>query len=234
MNSKNSNISSYVYSLTYHDDVEGLYASEEAAEAALFLEQDSYKVRYMGIEKMKLHGGVVHVSERVAPAQTVPEPAKPSKAKTKTDTSAQQRAANAKGGKFNANDLPEKVQKLLNRSGYVFQGMEIVVTGVPPTLGRKNAETLVELYGGSLSKTLKKTTSYVVVGNKAGPVKLQKIEELGLDTLNEDQLVELIEEGMEENGGKGPDRWVDNDDEDEDEEDDEPEVKPAKKQKRSA
>lgn len=37
-----------------------------------------------------------------------------------------------------------------------------------------------------------KKTSYVVVGENAGPSKIKKIEEMGIPTLNEDEFLELI------------------------------------------
>ena len=37
-----------------------------------------------------------------------------------------------------------------------------------------------------------KKTSYVVIGENAGPSKVKKIEELGIQTLNEDEFFELI------------------------------------------
>lgn len=42
---------------------------------------------------------------------------------------------------------------------------------------------------GSISKK----TSYVVVGRDAGPKKLEKIQQLGTKTLNEDQFYDFLE-----------------------------------------
>lgn len=86
--------------------------------------------------------------------------------------------------------------------GNALDGMMIVVTGVPPTLGRKNAEKLVMNYGGKLTKSLSKNTTLVVVGNDAGPTKLEKIAELNLRTVDEEGLVDLLERGGIAGGGK--------------------------------
>lgn len=94
--------------------------------------------------------------------------------------------------------LPEHIQSLLAGSGTTLAGLAIVVTGVPPTLGRKNAERLVTNYGGKLAKSLSKNTSYVVVGREAGPKKMEQIADLGIETLDEDGLIELI--GSREGG----------------------------------
>lgn len=90
----------------------------------------------------------------------------------KTKTPAQQRAANAeKPGKPGDADLPANVRRLLADGGTVFEGKTVIVTGVPPTLGRKNTERLVEAFGAHLGKSLSRKTDYVVVGNDAGPKK---------------------------------------------------------------
>jgi NAD-dependent DNA ligase len=90
----------------------------------------------------------------------------------KTKTPAEQRAANAvKPTKASDADLPDNVKALLREGGTVFEGKTVVVTGVPPTLGRKNTEKLVEAFGAHLGKSLSKKTDCVVVGNDAGPKK---------------------------------------------------------------
>jgi BRCT domain type II-containing protein len=113
--------------------------------------------------------------------------------------------------------LPEDVQALLAGSGTALAGLAIVVTGVPPTLGRQNAERLVINYGGKLAKSLSRNTSYVVVGPGAGPKKMEQIADLGTETLDEDGLIELI--GTRE--GAGAKRGAD--------EEEKPAVKRAKK-----
>ncbi|KAH8679692.1 hypothetical protein BGZ60DRAFT_369410 [Tricladium varicosporioides] len=113
----------------------------------------------------------------------------------KTKPVAEQRAANALKPKERAVDeaLPDTMRTLLAGSGDALSGQSVVITGVPPVLGRKNAEKLVEAYGAKLSKSLSKKTNYVVVGNDAGPKKLEKIAELGIKTMDEDELVALLE-----------------------------------------
>jgi BRCT domain type II-containing protein len=120
---------------------------------------------------------------------------KPTTSKPKTKTPAEQRAENAKKTKKGPDeDLPDNIKALLEGSGDSLSGKTIVVTGVPPTLGRKHTEALVTKYGGHLTKSLSKNTSLVVVGNDAGPTKLEKIEELGLQTMDEDEFVAMLEQ----------------------------------------
>jgi replication factor C subunit 1 len=60
-------------------------------------------------------------------------------------------------------------------------------------LGRKTAEKLVETHGGKLGKSITGKTNYVVVGNDAGPKKLEQIEQHEVETLDENALIELLE-----------------------------------------
>jgi len=50
-------------------------------------------------------------------------------------------------------------------------------------------------YGGKLAKSISKNTTFVVVGNEAGPKKLEQISDLGLQTYDEDEFIELLEAG---------------------------------------
>ncbi len=46
----------------------------------------------------------------------------------------------------------------------VISGKTLVVTGTLPTLGRKEAQTLIERYGGKVSGSVSKKTDYVLAG----------------------------------------------------------------------
>ena len=70
----------------------------------------------------------------------------------------------------------------------VFSGMSIVVTGTLPTLSRKQAEDLIRSHGGNASGSVSKKTAFVVVGSDAG-TKLKKATELGIETIDEEELV---------------------------------------------
>ena len=153
---------------------ESVHATRESAEAATKLSNNA-----SSITVMLLTGGVVKAD---APANSKGskkrngiknEEEDDAKLPAKnTKTAAQQRADNAnKVGKPANVDLPKNVKSLWERGGKVFEGQTVVVTGVPPTLGRKNTEKLVEAFGAHLGKSLSKKTGYVVIGNEAGPKK---------------------------------------------------------------
>ncbi|PGH05774.1 replication factor C subunit 1 [Blastomyces parvus] len=81
-------------------------------------------------------------------------------------------------------------------------GLSFVFTGVLDTLGREEGQSLVKRYGGKVTSGPSSKTSYVVLGNDAGPKKLETIRKFGLKTINEDGLFELIRR-LPANGGDG-------------------------------
>lgn len=79
-------------------------------------------------------------------------------------------------------------------------GLTFVFTGVLVTLGREEGQALVKRYGGKVTTGPSSKTSYVVLGNEAGPKKLETIAKLNLKTIGEDGLCELIRK-LPANGG---------------------------------
>lgn len=77
-------------------------------------------------------------------------------------------------------------------------GKTIVVTGTLPTLGRREAETLIEQNGARAAGSVSKKTDFVLYGESAGS-KLDKARELGVPLLTEAEFLALIgEEPREE------------------------------------
>lgn len=66
-----------------------------------------------------------------------------------------------------------------------------VVTGTLPTLGRKEAQAMIEQYGGKVSGSVSKKTDYVLAGENAGS-KLTKAQELGIPVVSEDELYAML------------------------------------------
>ncbi len=70
-----------------------------------------------------------------------------------------------------------------------FSGMTFVLTGTLPTMKRDDAKKLIESFGGKVSGSVSKKTSFVVAGEDAGS-KLTKAQELGIEILSESDLIE--------------------------------------------
>ena len=79
-------------------------------------------------------------------------------------------------------------------------GQTFVFTGLLDSLGREEGIELVKRYGGHVTTAPSSKTSFVVLGNDAGPKKLETIKKLGLKTIDEDGLFELIRR-LPANGG---------------------------------
>lgn len=73
-----------------------------------------------------------------------------------------------------------------------FNGLTFVLTGVYESLERDEAADIIKEYGGKVTTSLSKKTSYIVVGEEAGLAKIAKADDLGTKRLSEDDLLDLI------------------------------------------
>ncbi len=81
-----------------------------------------------------------------------------------------------------------KPQEAAGKAEGPFTGMSIVVTGTLPTLSRKDAEELIRSMGGTAAGSVSKKTAFVVAGEAAGS-KLTKAESLGIEVIDEAELL---------------------------------------------
>ena len=81
-----------------------------------------------------------------------------------------------------------KPQEAAGKAEGPFTGMSIVVTGTLPTLSRKDAEALICQMGGTAAGSVSKKTAFVVAGEAAGS-KLTKAESLGVEVIDEAELL---------------------------------------------
>ena len=73
-----------------------------------------------------------------------------------------------------------------------FAGMTFVLTGALSKFTRDEASEKIELFGGKVSGSVSKKTSYVILGENAGS-KERKARELGITILDEDAFLEMIQ-----------------------------------------
>ena len=81
-----------------------------------------------------------------------------------------------------------KPREAAGTSEGVFSGKSIVVTGTLPTLSRKEAEDLIRAHGGTAASSVSKKTAFVVAGEAAGS-KLAKAQSLGIEVIDETELL---------------------------------------------
>ncbi|NBX49233.1 NAD-dependent DNA ligase LigA [bacterium] len=75
----------------------------------------------------------------------------------------------------------------------ILEGRTFVITGTLASLGREAAKDKVRLLGGSVSESVSKNTTYVVVGENPGS-KADKARELGVAILSEADFLTMIQE----------------------------------------
>lgn len=81
-------------------------------------------------------------------------------------------------------------------------GMTFVFTGQLKTIGRDAAQELVKRYGAKVTGAPSSKTTFVVLGDDAGPSKIRKIKEHGIKSIDENGLFELIRKAPA-HGGSG-------------------------------
>ncbi len=74
----------------------------------------------------------------------------------------------------------------------VLSGKTIVVSGVFANFSRDGIKQVIEDLGGKNVSSISAKTDFVVAGDKMGPEKKKKAEELGIKILNETEFMELI------------------------------------------
>ena len=76
------------------------------------------------------------------------------------------------------------------------KGMTFVMTGVMESLDREEASGLIKKYGGKVTTSVSKNTSYLLIGDEPGDSKISKAEKLKTKILDEDGLLEMIKNSL--------------------------------------
>ena len=74
-------------------------------------------------------------------------------------------------------------------------GKSYIVTGTLSSMGREEAEDKLRELGATVTSSVTKNTTALIVGEKPGKSKTDKAEKLGIGTMDETEFLELINEG---------------------------------------
>ena len=88
---------------------------------------------------------------------------------------------------YGINMVEEQSENSDNR----FEGMIFVLTGGLENYSRKEAEEIIENFGGKTSSSVSKKTSYVLAGEDSGS-KLTKAQSLGVTVITEQDFINMI------------------------------------------
>ena len=77
--------------------------------------------------------------------------------------------------------------------GDKFAGKTFVLTGTLENYSRNEAKEIIESFGGKVSSSVSKKTSFVLAGEEAGS-KLEKAVNLGVRIIDEKEFLDLINE----------------------------------------
>jgi len=116
--------------------------------------------------------------------------------------------------RFFAEDQNQKVMQRLMEAGVNTQakavskrirdleGITFVITGTFPGYARKEAQVLIEERGGKVSSGVSKKTDYVLYGEEPGS-KLEKANQLGISTIEVEDLQRVLDECAQNYERKG-------------------------------
>ena len=72
------------------------------------------------------------------------------------------------------------------------EGASVLVSGVFTHFSRTELKKIIEQHGGKNVGSISKKTTFVVAGEKMGPSKRQKAEDLGVPLISEQEFIQKI------------------------------------------
>ena len=72
-------------------------------------------------------------------------------------------------------------------------GKKVVISGVFAKHSREEYKAMIEQNGGKNVSSISSATSFILAGENMGPAKLEKARKLGIDIINEDQFLEMLQ-----------------------------------------
>jgi DNA ligase (NAD+) len=96
--------------------------------------------------------------------------------------------------RLRAYGLQMNIDKSANAGGSdVFAGKSIVISGVFKHHSRDEYKAMIEQNGGKNVGSISGKTSFILAGDNMGPSKLQKAEKLGVEIIDEDKFLEMLD-----------------------------------------
>lgn len=88
----------------------------------------------------------------------------------------------------------------------LLKGKSVVISGVFSHHSRDEYKAIIEQHGGKNVGSISSKTSFILAGDNMGPSKLQKAKSLGIEIMNENQFLEMIERApsQSESGNETP------------------------------
>lgn len=74
------------------------------------------------------------------------------------------------------------------------EGKSIVISGTFVHHSREEYKALIEAHGGKNVSSISKKTTFVLAGEGMGPAKLEKAQSLGINIINEDEFLKILED----------------------------------------
>ena len=88
--------------------------------------------------------------------------------------------------------LEVSAEQLANQTNKL-ENQTFVVSGVFETVSRTELKKLIEDNGGKVSSSISSKTSYIVAGDKMGPSKKEKAEQLGIPLISEHEFLQKLD-----------------------------------------
>ncbi|MBQ7156936.1 MAG: NAD-dependent DNA ligase LigA [Bacteroidaceae bacterium] len=89
--------------------------------------------------------------------------------------------------------MKEKIAHPSGTTQKPLAGLTIVISGVFEQHSRDEYRAMIEQYGGKNGSSVSKNTNYILAGDNMGPSKREKAEQLGIEIINEEQFLNMIE-----------------------------------------
>lgn len=85
--------------------------------------------------------------------------------------------------------LPQKSAQTISEK---LKGLTFVISGTFPDISRDDIKELIEQHGGKMLAAVSGNLNYLVAGEKIGPAKLKKANDLGVNIISKDELYNMF------------------------------------------